>query len=99
MTNDNPKKDQCCLCLLIDGIDLPSAGQKESTEDCLKKDKIDFVELGIEFPDDVVDYAHRIGKIINYKGKQSRQMIVKLATWCHRTMICRAMKNNQKYII
>ena len=97
MTNDNAEQYQRRLCLRIDGIDLPPAGQKESAEECLQKVKNVFVELGVEIPDDVVDRAHRIGKITNYKGKQNRQMIVKLTTWRHRTIIFRARKNNQKY--
>ena len=67
-----------------------------SAKECLQKVKDVFVELGIEIPDDVVDCAHRIGKVKNYKGKQNRQMIVKLTTWCHRTNIFRARKNNQQ---
>ena len=51
----------------------------------------------MEIPDDVGDRAHRIGKVTNHRGKPSRQMIVKLTTWRHRTMIFRARKNSQKY--
>jgi len=97
MTNDNAEQYQRRLCLPIDGIDLPSAGQKESARECLQKVNKVFVQLGVEIPDDVVDCAHRIGKITNYKGKQNRQMIVKLTTWRHRTITFRARKNNQKY--
>ena len=84
--NDNAEQYQCRLCLRIDGIDLPPAGQKESSEECLQKAKNVFVELGVEIPDDVVDRAHRIGKVTNYRGKLSRQMIVKLTTWSHRAI-------------
>ena len=97
MANDNTEQYHRRLCLRIDGIDLLPAVQKESAEECLQKVKDFFAELGVEIPDDVVDRAHRIGKVTNYKGKQSRQMIVKLTTWRHRTMIFRARKNSQRY--
>ena len=72
MTNDDAVQYQRRLCLGIDGLDLPPAGQKESAEECLPTVKNVFVEHGVAIPDDVVDRAHRIGKITNYKGKQNR---------------------------
>ena len=95
MANDNAEQYERLLCLRIDCVDLPPPGQKESADELLQKFNV-FVELGVKILDDVVDRAHRIGKITNYKGKQSRKMIAKLTTWRHRTVIFRARKNNQK---
>ena len=59
------KKISRRLCLRIDVINLLPAGQKESAEECLQKVKNIFVEFSVENSDDVVDRAHRLGKITN----------------------------------
>ena len=97
--NDNLEQYQRRLCLPIDGIDLPPQGQKETGEDCLQKVQDVFAELGIEIHDNVIDRAHRVGKVKNYEGQRGRQMIVRLTTWRHRTKIYRSRKNTQKYKI
>ena len=85
------------MCLQIHGIDLPSERKAESGEDCLKKVKQVFKELRVSIPDAVVDRAHRIGPVKKVNGKNPRQMIVRMTTWRHRTLIYRARKNSKKY--
>ena len=99
VANDGIEQYQRRLCLRISGIELPSLGQNETAQDCLDKIKDAFADLGVEIPCDVVDRAHRIGKATNYNGKKCRQMIVRFATWRHRTMVYRARKNSGKYRI
>ena len=95
--NDDNEQYQRRLCLRIHGIDLPSERKAESGEDCLKKVKQVFKELKVSIPDAVVDRAHRIGPVKKVNGKNTRQMIVRMTTWRHRTLIYRARKNSEKY--
>eukprot|EP00112_Aurelia_sp_Birch-Aquarium-sp1_P023539 Seg705.9 transcript_id=Seg705.9/GoldUCD/mRNA.D3Y31 product="hypothetical protein" protein_id=Seg705.9/GoldUCD/D3Y31 len=94
--NDDNEQYQRRLCLRIHGIDLLQT-KAESGEDCLKKFKQVFRELKVSIPDAVIDRAHRIGPSKKVNGKDTRQMIVRMTTWRHRTMIYRARKNSQKY--
>ena len=97
VANDGIEQYQRRLCLRNSGIDLPSLGQNATAQDCLDKVNDVFPDLGVEIPCDVIDRAHRIGKVTNYNGKKCRQMIVRFTTWSHRTMVYRARKNNGKY--
>ena len=69
------------LCLRINGIPLPRKGsESESADECLKKAKGVFKEIGVAIPDEVIDRAHHIGKVHHSRGKKSQQMIVKFTT-------------------
>ena len=85
------------LCLRINGIPLPrKSNESESADECLQKVKGVFKEIGVAIPDEVIDRAHRIGKVRQSRGKKSQQMIVKFTTWRHRIMVYRARKNSKK---
>ena len=85
------------LCLRINGIPLPRINnESESADECLNKVKDVFKEIGVAIPDEVIDRAHRIGKVQKSRGKKSQQMIVKFTMWRHRTMVYRARKNAKK---
>ena len=85
------------LCLRINGIPLPRINnESESADECLNKGKDVFKESGVAIPDEVIDRAHRIGKVQKSRGKKSQQMIVNFTTWRHRTMVYRARKNAKK---
>ena len=58
-----------------------------------------FSELNVEIPENVIDRAHRIGKVVKINGNNVRQMIVRMTTWRHRTMVYEARKNCGKYEI
>lgn len=77
------------LCLRIDGV--PSATEKESSEEVLETVKSLISESGCDIPDAVIDRAHRIGK--NYTDKKSnlpcKSIIVRFTTFRHRTMLYR----------
>ena len=66
------------LCLRINGIPLPRKNSEpESADECLNKVKDVFEEIGVAIPDEVIDRAHRIGKVHKSRGNKSQQMIVK----------------------
>ena len=46
----------------------------------------------------LIDRAHRIGSVIEdaVTGKRYRQIIVRLATWRHRTQVYKAIKASKK---
>eukprot|EP00795_Rhopilema_esculentum_P000999 gene999-10775_t len=81
IVNDNLEQYQRRLCLRISGIDLDRSmppnphGMKEFADDCLDKVKHVFAELGVKVPEEVIDRAHRVGKVTNHNGKSGRQMI------------------------
>ena len=56
-----------------------------------------FSELNAEIPENVIDRAHRIGKVVKINGNNVWQMIVRMTTWRHRTMVYEARKNCGKY--
>ena len=85
------------LCLRINGIEVPQAA--ESADECLEKVRDVFKELKVSVPDNVIDRAHRVGPTRRVNGKPTRQMIVRLTTWRHRTAIYRARKTSDKYKI
>ena len=72
------------LCLRINGIEVPQAA--ESADECLEKVRDVFKELKVSVPDNVIDRAHRVGPTRRVNGKPTRQMIVRLTTWRHRTL-------------
>ena len=90
--NDDGEQYQRRLCLRINGIDLPSSGENESSDECLQKVHEVFDEIGVDVPDTVIDRAHRIGKMAIIKGKQVKQMIVRFTTWRHKSMVYKARK-------
>ena len=69
------------LCLRINGIDIPTDGEKETGDECLSKVKQVVDELNVKIPETVIDCAHRVGKIVTVKGKKVQQMIVRMTTW------------------
>ena len=79
------------------GIDLPSNGDKETSEDCLAKVENVFEKLGLSIPPDVIDRAHRVGREISMKDKNVRSMIVRFTTFRHRSIVYRARKNSNQY--
>ena len=87
------------LCLRIDGIGFPDNGNHETNDDVLDKVKNVFEEIGVEVPDAVIDRAHRIGPKSFRDGKAKQQVIVRLATWRHRTEIYRARKKSGNFRI
>ena len=80
------------LCLRINGIDIPKDGEKETGDECLSKVKLVFDELNVDIPETVIDRAHRVGKIVMANGRKVQQMIVRMTTWRHRTIIYNARK-------
>ena len=98
-SNDEVEQYQRRLCLRINGIDLPSNGDKETSEDCLAKVENVFKKLGLSIPPDVIDRAHRVGREISMKGKKVRSMIVRFTTFRHRSIVYRARKNSSQYKI
>lgn len=98
-SNDDGEQYQRRLCLRINGIDLPSSGKNESSDDCLQKVREVFDEIGVDIPDNVIDRAHRIGKLAKIEGKWVKQMIVRFTTWRHRSMVYKARKKSSKYSI
>ena len=81
------------LCLRIDRVPLPLKGTKETADQVLDKVKKLFEEMEVDFPENVIDRAHRIGGIKSSDGMPSSQaIIVRLTTWHHRTMVYQARK-------
>ena len=85
--NDEAEQYQHRLCLRLHGIELPLHGHKETANDCLVRVKSAIDEIGVDLCDSVIDRAHRVGKVIKINGKEVRQMIIRLITWDHRTMV------------
>ena len=84
------------LCLRINGIPAPPEGQHETADDCLQKVKAIFEDdLALNIPDEVIDRAHRIGKVTKIGAKKFRQVIVKFTTWRHRSEVYKARKKAQ----
>ena len=80
-------------CLRINGIPPPADNDVENGEACLKKVQNVFKELKVEIPSCTIDRAHRIGAPFKNKdGKKCQTMIVKFATWRHRTEVYKARK-------
>ena len=77
-SNNEVEQYQHRLCLRINGIDLPSDGLEETSEDCLVKDENVFEKLGLSIPPTVIDRVHRVGREISLKVKKVRSMIVLL---------------------
>ena len=73
---------------------MTAEGEKETSDDCLQKVVGEFEDLGFQILNEVIDTAHRIGKITLVKGKTSQAMIVRLTTFRHRKIIYRARKNS-----
>ena len=72
---------------------------KITADDCLAKVKSVIDEIGVDLPDSMIDRAHRVGKVIKINGKEVRQMIIRLTTWRHRTMVYKAWKNSSRHKI
>ena len=55
-------------------------------------------EAGVNVPDTVIDRVHRIGvAYVDNKSKEScKSIIVRFATFCHRTMVYRVKKNMKR---
>ena len=98
-SNNDAEQYQHRLCLRINGIELPPDGQMETREDCLEKVQKVFSKLNVEIPENVIDRAHRIGKVVKINVNNARQMIVRMTTWRHRTMVYEARQNCGKYKI
>ena len=72
-SNDEVEQYQSRLCLCITGIDLPSDDDaKETSEDCFAKVQDAFEDLGLLFPPNIIDRAHRVGREIMLKGQKSK---------------------------
>ena len=85
--NDDLEQYHRRLCLRINGIPAPEAGERETGDQSLEKVKEVFNELGVDIPDQVIDEAHRIGDIKLIEGRRYKQMIVRFTTWRHRTLV------------
>ena len=87
------------MCLRIDGIDLES-DENENSSSCMENVQKVFEEMGVQVPAVSIDRAHRIGKrfpATDEKGRKTigqdhQQMIVKFNNWGSR-MVC---YNNRK---
>ena len=87
------------MCLRIDGIDLKS-DENENSSSCMEKVQKVFEEMGVQVPAVSIDRAHRIGKRFpatdekgsKIIGQDHQQMIVKFNNWGSR-MMC---YNNRK---
>ena len=96
-SNDEVEQYQRRLCLRINGIDLPSDDDvKETSEECLAKVQEVFEDLGLSIPPNVINRAHRVGRVIMLKGKKVRSMIVRFTTFRHRSMVYRARKKSNQ---
>ena len=80
-SKDEVEKYQRRLCLRINGIDLPSEGDKETSEDYLVKVENSFEKLSLSIPPTVIDRAHRVGREMSLKGKKVRSMIARFTTF------------------
>ena len=60
---------------------------RETSEECREKVKGIFSEIDVGIPDSVTDTAHCIGKVSEKDSKHSQQIIVRVTTWCHHTMV------------
>ena len=98
-STDDQEQYQRRLCLRINGVEV-TPGKEETGQDCLEKCKKIFKSIGVKVPDTVLDRAHRIGKTkAASNGKTYRQIIVRFATWRHRTMVYKARKKSQTHKI
>ena len=87
------------MCLRIDGIDLKS-DENENSSSCMEKVPKVFEEMGVQVTAVSIDRAHRIGKRFpatdekgrKIDGQDHQQMIVKFNNWGSR-MMC---YNNRK---
>eukprot|EP00795_Rhopilema_esculentum_P010165 gene10165-18833_t len=87
------------LCLRINGVELCGENDGESGQECFEKIKDIFKnELKLNIPDMSIDRAHRIGSVTEdpVTGKRYRQIIVRFATWRHRTQVYKAIKASKK---
>ena len=66
---------------------MPTDCQMKSRRECLEKVHHVSSELKAEIPDNVIELDHRIGKMVKFNGKDDRQMIIRLTTCRHRTMV------------
>ena len=83
------------LCLRINGVELSEGSEGESGPECFQKvQNILKDDLKLDIPDMSIDRAHRIGAVITDPdtGKRYRQIIVRFATWRHRTQVYKARK-------
>ncbi len=53
----------------------------------------------MNIPDEVIDWAHRIGKPKVKNGMNIHTMIIRFTMWLHRTSVYRARKTGSKYKI
>ena len=76
-------------------LNIPLPEQKETADDCLVKVKALITESGAEIDSNLLDRAHRIGKVIHDRngGPRRQAMIVKFSTWRDRTCFYRSRKN------
>ena len=87
------------LCLRINGVELSEGSDGESGPECFQKvQSILKDDLKLDIPDMSIDRAHRIGSVITDPdtGKRYRQIIVRFATWRHRTQVYKARKASKK---
>ena len=87
------------LCLRITGVELSERSDGESGPECFQKvKKILKEDLNVDIPNMSIDRAHRIGSVIKDPdtGKRYRQIIVRVATWRHRTQAYKARKATNK---
>eukprot|EP00112_Aurelia_sp_Birch-Aquarium-sp1_P002125 Seg1231.4 transcript_id=Seg1231.4/GoldUCD/mRNA.D3Y31 product="hypothetical protein" protein_id=Seg1231.4/GoldUCD/D3Y31 len=79
---NNQEKYNRRLCLRINGIPLPrKSSESESADECLKKVKDVFKEIGVAIPDEVIDRAHRIGKTETANTTTSVLTVRSIALW------------------
>ena len=80
------------VCRRFGGIDKPEVNDGANNFDCLGTVKKLWEDAGVSVPDPCIDRAHWVGNtyIDNKTGKNVQDIIVRLTTFRHRTMIYRA---------
>ena len=90
------------LCLRIFGVELDDGKEGESGQECFQKvQNILTEDLNLDISEMLIDRAHRIGPVVDDSdtGKRYRPIIIRFATWRHRTQVFKARKATKKYKI
>ena len=90
------------LCLRIDNIPISEGENPKVIEQELQKE---FVNMGVELPEDAIDRAHRIGKKYDVEVEEvdgtttevtKQQVIVRFSIWKYRTLMYRNRNKRKK---
>ena len=71
INTDDGEQYSCRMCLRIDGIDLKS-DENENSSSCLEKVQNVFEEMGVQVPAVSIDRVHRIGKRLPATDEKGR---------------------------